>query len=584
MVFPSVALLRKELLVNLRRPAVYWTVALVLGASSLSVMAVWPAQDISFFQAGFEARRILMQVAWVLLAGCGLFVPALAASAIVNEKEQGTYEELRLTLIRPSGLIFAKFLGTVGIFLLLIVASLPVLSATLYIGTIDWQEIAMALGVLLTGALSCAMAGLLCSALFRKMTHAVAAAYVAMFILLGGPIHLVQILIKTLPRSRWVLGMDRWWAQMPVQYISPVRALSAIYSGSADVVFLPYGLAFHLIVAALCAIILAHILRRPVPVPRVEQGKPIDDFDVLRARRRTFPYYLIDPLHRKPPIEDLRNPVLVKELRWETMHRAHVWVRVFSAAFLLFFAFGAWHFVLHMSISRAPRFFVLVYLTHLVMVPALVAPLMTKERDTNTLEMLRTTLLRPSEILFGKALAALVAVTPVLGAGLFCVLPILVLGYMSAAEMTTGFVSLFPCVAISFGTAVFAGSTGLQTRRALLLAYALSLLMFFGLPALAKLFEVIVWGPSALDSFSGAAFLSPILGYLENTGDFWKATTPETVWNLGQARAHTFYAYDYGISSLVNAYWAGNVLLHTMIGFLFVGVAVRWSAFLATKE
>ncbi len=137
-------------------------------------------------------------------------MPGLAAAAIVSEREQDTLDQLYLTLVRPSGVIAAKALNTAGIYLLLMLATLPIFATVMFgVGT-DWQQLVFIFGFLTVTALTCAMIGIVCSTIFRRTFLAVTASYVVTVLLMvGGPTYILRFLRALVTGSFYYLSISR---------------------------------------------------------------------------------------------------------------------------------------------------------------------------------------------------------------------------------------------------------------------------------------------------------------------------------------------------------------------------------------
>ena len=103
--FPFVALVRRELLMNLRRVRMFvWLLASV-AACALICVALWPADASTAANVGWRSRVMLEYLTGALLFGGLLFIPGLSAAAIASEYEQDTFEQLRLTSVSNAGIV-----------------------------------------------------------------------------------------------------------------------------------------------------------------------------------------------------------------------------------------------------------------------------------------------------------------------------------------------------------------------------------------------------------------------------------------------------------------------------------------------
>jgi ABC-type transport system involved in multi-copper enzyme maturation permease subunit len=102
--------------------------------------------------SGGGATLFYFLVAMQLIA-CAFVAPMAAAGAISAERQRGTLQLLRTTLLTPSQIVAAKFLAAIGFTLLLILATLPLFGLPLLIGGIEATEVVMALVVILSSAI-----------------------------------------------------------------------------------------------------------------------------------------------------------------------------------------------------------------------------------------------------------------------------------------------------------------------------------------------------------------------------------------------------------------------------------------------
>jgi hypothetical protein len=482
-----------------------------------------------------------------MLGAAALFVPAFASSAIVVEKEQQTFDMLALTLIRPFGMLTAKLLNTVGFFLLLVVGVLPVLGVVFFLVGVDWLELGASFILILMTTFSCAMVGILSSVLFRKTFVAILGGYAGMLFLMGGPLLLYMLLGLTFSfRAR---------LESFAEVTSPIGTLVLIFEGltAGEVFLFILAMLYQLAFIRICYRLTMRILKRPAEPVRVETAKPIDDPRILEARRKTFPYYLIDPLRRKKQIEDGKNPMFVKELRWGVMNRNTVLIRIFYITFIVYLIVGIGTvFIDPRSPDMLAWLMTQIVLT-VVIAPALMATSFTKEYELGNIDMLRMTLLTPRDIVLGKMWAGAASVAPALLAAVVTGIPAVFIGLRTHQwpVMLTGYVTLFVCTLVSLSLGLFSSLVTKRTTASLALSYILSLVVFLG-------FSVVV-------------------GYIR-----WHVF--EHRWNVWSDPVSTFLspivAFGYNAAprarhaSLLNSYWLGNVSVFTLFALILIKITV----------
>jgi ABC-2 type transport system permease protein len=129
---------------------------------------------------------------WLLFFMLGLIcfiVPGLTAAAIAGERERQTLIPLQVTLLRPRSIVFGKLLASLAYVVLLLIASLPLLSVSFLLGGVDVAEVSRGMAMLLVVAVAVACLSLACSSIFRRTQTATVAAYgIVAALVLGTPI------------------------------------------------------------------------------------------------------------------------------------------------------------------------------------------------------------------------------------------------------------------------------------------------------------------------------------------------------------------------------------------------------------
>lgn len=524
--FPTLALVRRELLTHLRRVRSFVCLLLVVGFVTLLIVAAWPRNATPATMASNSAD-LLAIVALTLLGACALFIPGLTAASITVEKDRETFDLLDMTLIRRSGIVVAKATNAIGFFLLLAIAILPVLGTVFFMIGVDWVQLLQSFMIIVTTAIACAMAGMVCSALFRRTVVALVASYLSMSLVMGAWILPILLLA----------GISRWNAvarafMRIAENVTPLGVLIQAIGGSLSSGAMAVFLAAYLMLIVVLFRVAVRLISRPQAPAKVEQRKPIDDIALLEARRKKFPYYLIDPLRRKKTIEDGRNPMLVRELRWGLLSRGTILIRIFYLSFAPLLLLGAGVFATvspgSKDIQEATGFW-LAFQASLVALfaPGLMANTMAKEYEQGNIDLLRTTLLRPADIVYGKLLAGAVSITPlVLGLLLSNVAAVVCIvmdkrGGWPALLLGAGTVLLSALLSLSLG--FLASVFTRRTTTALLLSYLLNIIFFVGITVCVFLcFAVInTYTPfNVSDRWSSlAAFFSPIFAYVFDVAD-----------------------------------------------------------------
>ena len=569
LVFPSVGLLRRELLSGMRRGRTYAVQAIfVAGGIALAVVG-WPEGAYVLTRLASFSREFLNVVALVLFGSCVLFVPAFAANAIALERERRTFDLLQLTLIRPAGMVLGNLLNSVGFFLFLTVAALPVFSVAFFLVGVDLMQMTRVVAIVLMSAVACGLVGIAVSARCKKLFQAVALSYVAVLLLfLVAPCILFVFWVAVWVVVAQVVGGPQMFPGFDafVQVCSPVATIVATVNGFLIPQAFWLALFSQGAVAAVCFWLATQSLGRVSETPQVETPpKPIDDPDVLQARRRRYPFFLIDPLKPKRPIEDGRNPMLVKELRWGLLTRGTMLVRMTYWAVILFFLLGAGAYLESGSYNSMYAWLMSQIVVTVLVAPALLANAFTKEHEQGNLDALRMTLLTPREIVFGKLLSGALALCPVLVAAVLSALQTaLFLGLHQWSLMTTAYGTLLVCCWLCFGSSLLASLFTRRTTMAVVLSYVFGFVALVGVAAVVWLLATYVVTPAGGAAVSVATvrtiervagFLSPIFAFMLNASSYRSAGLEA--------------------SAKIGGYWLANVAVFASVAAVMTGCAVR---------
>lgn len=134
------AVVQRELKSESRNPFSYWLRIISVG-TLLATMAVLTSDDSASFGTGlviFKATNV------VLFAGIWIMVPLATSDSISRERREGTLGLLYLTPLTSLEIILAKALAQSLRFMIVVLASLPVLTIPFFIGGVTWQAAAKA--------------------------------------------------------------------------------------------------------------------------------------------------------------------------------------------------------------------------------------------------------------------------------------------------------------------------------------------------------------------------------------------------------------------------------------------------------
>ena len=382
-----------------------WTaVAAALYAAVLSVLLVWlwPEQGL-YTLAAQSSRALVGFFASALLLATVCIAPAFSATAIVSEKERGTFDLLFHTLLRPQELAIGKLLSSLAILGLFAALGFPFFAATFLLGAVSAVEAAGLYGVIALTAVGAALIGLILSAHARDSHVALIRAYAALVGWLAAPWAVAAI-----------LGARPDWAALAwhVRAASPIAALlSVLRPPPAGLVAPPAWRLFLLYTAVGAGGGLAWLMARlhQPPAPPRREERVIDDRHELLRRRFRFPFYLIDPQRRKRLLGDRINPVFAREMRARAMGGGAWLLRglygcfALSAVLVILLAGRVSEFTPDQLKGVAVAFQIgLVALLG----PALTAGAITREIESGGFDALRMTRLRAGALLAGKTQVA----------------------------------------------------------------------------------------------------------------------------------------------------------------------------------
>lgn len=492
--FPATALVRRELLTLLRNRRSFVVLVLFLLIPGVVVAGAFASMnyDAGLTSLGQESQLLLSFLSFFFLVGACFLAPPLAAIAFTLEKERETFDMLHTTLIRPSGMVCAKLANILGFYLLLLIAAGPCVGTVLFLTGIDTSQLAVTAAILSSSLFASASAGILCSAWCNRSIVSILISYLITIILQGG--YMIPLpFILAFYGFRGYIGQDilEHIVLLVPLYVMGLHAIG----GGTDLVHVIVCVGGQLGAGVVCLALAGRILRRPPRVRAPKDVKLIDDEAVLRERREKFPYYLIDPLKRKKQIEDGRNPVLVRELRWGMPRKATYLVRTTYLSFAVFMVVGALMVVeMDRSASRVfwpfPYAAVQIVLVALAL-PPLIATALTRELEQGQLDLLRITLLRPRQILMGKTAASALVLVPALAMSLFIETVLFLYSLLDCGgdiRLVLVFLialgTLATCIVYSSALTIFASALSRRLTMAILGSYALSLMLYLFLPAL----------------------------------------------------------------------------------------------------
>ncbi|MBX7257302.1 MAG: ABC transporter permease [Candidatus Hydrogenedentes bacterium] len=487
---PIAALIRRELVSSLRERKFYALLAVLVFLAATFVLLSYPDRTLTPLLLSMVSRGMFVFVIHFLAIGALVVIPATSGSAIVSEREEGTLDLLAMTSAKPWHVVTAKLANSVGHYLLIIIALMPIAAASYFLVGLDNDLLWNVLFLISATTLSCAAAGVMCSCLFKRPAVAVGTSYLCMLTILGLPMLLLLVVLALFDIFRLQDSMD-WFAQ----YVSPYIAFSQMtsYPNYRPSIVNPMSVAsacgsFHSALA-IALIILTHQL-----VAR-RWGKSESP-----ERRRTK-LTKVGPVRgsgRVRVFSTRANPVYLKEVWFEMSVRKRTGLLTFVTPFLL--AFSATTLIVLCRYVNADEYsyadaFAGWQLLQAVLMPALLVAVMgnifTKEHERDTFDCIRVTTLGPEKVFTGKMHASIqVALTIVFAAALGSI-PLLFLPQISKITIVLGFLMLAECMLIAWACALFASSMHRKMTWAFVTAYVSSAMFIVGIAAVAA--AILSW-------------------------------------------------------------------------------------------
>jgi ABC-type transport system involved in multi-copper enzyme maturation permease subunit len=262
-----------------------------------AVVYFWPGALAPQAFAG-AGSAIFLAIATVQLLLFAVIAVITCSGAIAGERENQTDELLHASPLSGWRVIWGKLIASVGYQFLLLIGSIPALSLCFLLGGVSQAAFIRALILAVLVQVQVGSFSLLISAWCRRVTKAT-----------------VTALVLLVP-------------------------FGAILSRC---VFAPMLVGFHtgeafssaeILRVVLSLLLSLGMLRVAASLYRVQGRKPvrtappiIDSPELLEQRRRDFPFYLIDPQKRPPPMPEGKNPVLEKEKRTLPIGKPDVLIR-----------------------------------------------------------------------------------------------------------------------------------------------------------------------------------------------------------------------------------------------------------------
>jgi len=472
----------RELVTLLRSKKAFVLLAVYLALSIAIVLTSWPRETASLVLQGALSRELFSIFALGQTLLLALLIPATLGACMTTEKEGETLDLLLTTPVSANQIVLGKLASGLSYFLLLELASAPVLLLCFVIGGLSSEDVVGLYTYLTIQVLLYGLTSVNCSIYFHRTHIAVILAYV----LVG-----IEAVIMSAGYGDGLTFLsDGTWIPFVVLWGGVATGL---YAAALRGVRIPYS-----------------------PVPKTIEEEDNERTVGLIIRRDHYPDKLIVPPRRTKPIVDGVNPVLDKELQAEIYGAGSLFIRL-VIQFGTVLSLVALFWVLGTAISRHeatiqpeyPYFcFIIGYI--MTLAPSIAATTFTHEREEHTLESLVLTLIPRRRIVLGKFLAICRVVGALTVLNTFCFVIIVCLSSFQFGQLLAlGMVivsSTMLTIAIGMLLSLYCRTTLAATISTYFLLFA-----FFVGPVLLQMFLTRFFPSLSLQSFTFLNYVSPFL-------------------------------------------------------------------------
>ncbi len=221
--------LKKELKTRMRTWRTPVMISLYVLVLSLLVLLVFA--EVLFSYSSFRGMRLdfVKEMFFVFtifqLLLLIFIVPATTAGSISGERERSTLELLICTRMSSFSIILGKLFSSLAEVIVLLIASIPVMSTFFIFGGVSPGNIILIFGFYFVTAILFGSIGIFMSAFFKKTSTSTVASYMIALFLLGGTFFIVLLsrVLIYLPR-----GLSITQTFPIVLYANPLSGLGAI--------------------------------------------------------------------------------------------------------------------------------------------------------------------------------------------------------------------------------------------------------------------------------------------------------------------------------------------------------------------
>jgi ABC-type transport system involved in multi-copper enzyme maturation permease subunit len=538
------AMFKKESLLLLRSRRAVVLLYAYLTALALVVLWSWPTNNV-LTMAALTSQRL------VYLIGVGqtlmllAILPGLTANSIVRERETGCLELLQASRLSPVVILLGKALGCATYAGLLLVCSLPLIALGHILGTLDLRLLGLIYLHLVITSLWAGMIGIGVSAVARSGYGALMGSYAVVLALSA-----VTVFPSFLFAGHWpaVLRSASPLGSM-VTLIEP--GIWVLFTGSTETgpVVQWYG-ACCFVGICFFGMIAWLQLSRPFHVRGHSNSRLIDARSEVIRRKLRFPFYLIDPQRRRRPIGNWINPVFARELRSRMLGQGTNFIRVFYAV-LIFSFIVTIYAVFRTEAEIVDSFRVLVIASQVVLIglltPPLASPAVSRERELNTLDLLRLTYVGPWRLVAGKWYFAMLVSLCILVAAIPMWAALFGLQRIPPEMLARAIYVVLAAVVCGTTSALLASSLVRRTGTATGLAYVLAMGILFG-----TLLPIVISSTLSLGMQVRLLSLNPIVAAVHSVSlELFRNLLDANTWRTALVFLLSLSAAQFAIAVLV---------------------------------
>ncbi len=188
--------LRREIQTSLRNWKVYaaivfYVVALAAVAAVVFWTEIYNSYDFSFDPAAINALYALMAVMQLFLII--VIVPAITGGSISGERERQTFDLLLVSKMKPVSIITGKLLASIGIVLIMIIASMPVFALAIQFGGAKVLDVVLLMLYFVATAVCLGSVSILLSSVIKRSAVSMVVVYIVCAFLIVGTVILYML-------------------------------------------------------------------------------------------------------------------------------------------------------------------------------------------------------------------------------------------------------------------------------------------------------------------------------------------------------------------------------------------------------